>query len=1801
MPIDGTNGFIAEKALDYAKLCELSKAKWVWSGGQWVLDKDDEREYNNLWEEMLDKKYSILCFKDDTQSTGYSGTLFFNAAEGRAILVNRATDGIDDALADTGIAAGNVPAEQFRSMVEFVTYCQTSDEIRLGTFDVAGHSLGGCLAQIAKATYASEVQDVYTYNAPGAQYLAQGVTVENSSATPGKLIVTDGHSSYEWDSYVWDKYQSFFTNRIGLDSSHVFNISGLVGPSPIANRGQDIGGEVFLDSASHFLDGVIEAIEKGTYYLDPRNPVNAIIGSSRDERLLADYNSGKYSLYSPRSVALVGGYGSDLLKGADGDDWLYGDLHAELNDRDRRRTGNDSGVPGNDTLIGGKGDDHLYGGPGSDIYSFHDLDGNDTIKDSEGTNSIIYKSNGRVQILREFYRSGTGAEGWETADGAIRIGHGSSWVLSLPGGGTITLEDFQASAFGIRLTDLPQLPSRGQVILGTAAADIIASDGAGDDSIDGGAGDDDIYAWQGGDDWLAGGEGSDILNSYRAAGSNDVLEGGPGADLLAGGPGDDLLFGEVYGGMSGLIEAGEIALSEAGKGDLVSGGFGDDFMYGSNRGDALFGGPGRELIAGGGGDDAIFGDDDYGLATRDWSFTITQGASVTLTGLTLEAGTAPGDDVIYAGTGNDFVYAGGGSDEVYGGEGNDTILGEAGDDFISGDAGDDILEGDAAWVAVADQGGDYIDGGAGDDRIRGQGGSDVLFGGAGNDTIHGGEGDDDIDGEADADTLYGDAGSDTIFGGEGDDVIDGGADDDFLDGGAGDDTIAGAGGSDVLFGGDGSDALHGDAADTASADQGDDYLDGGEGDDTLVGYGGSDDLYGGGGNDALWGDGIAGAAGHDTLDGGAGDDSLMGGAGDDALHGGDGTDSLWGEDGNDLLDGGEGDDALYAGAGADTLFGGGGDDRLYGEAGDDLLDGGAGNDYLQGGVGSDTYVWGRGSGNDTIYSHGEYTEYGYVNGADSIVFGEGLTPASLELSTGAVDASDLVIRIRETGETLTLKYWYSAVSDNINRFRFGDGTELTSADIEAMGLTVRGTGGSDTLQAQNGRAMNLYGLGGDDTLRGANMHDRLFGGDGSDSLYGYAGDDRLEGGAGADTLIGGDGDDTLSGDGGDDELRGGRGNDTYLFGKGSGHDVILGGESDIYFDGVDYTNGDDAVILGEGLTQDAVEILAAGPYNRDLVLRIRETGETLGIREWADGWWDRVDRIVFADGTVLTPADIARRTVTITGTEGNDDLVGWYDYTMAIYGLGGDDRFSAFNRDVLYDGGAGNDQIYGGSGNDRLFGAEGDDYISGGAGDDIITGGPGDDVINGGDGSDTCRYALGDGSDVIWREDADVLEFGPGITADSFELLGEGGNDDRALVFRFTETGETIRLMYPYDGSSYNDDTFRMQRIRFADGTEMAASDFSDRWVRSTATEGPELISGFDDVRNEMFGLAGDDRLYGKNLDDILHGGEGNDSLYGQSGDDILSGGPGNDYLEGGPGIDTYRFSRGDGADSISSAGEDILEFGTGIAPASLQFSANGSGFVARITDTGDQVYLSKTVGTIRFGDGTVWTSEDINNRLFAVYGTQGADTLTGTAGRRNTLYGLGGNDTITGRELDDTLDGGAGNDTLKGWRGNDTLIGGPGDDKLYGESGSDVYLFAKGHGRDTIQDLNETAGSTDTVRLEGITRQEVVFSRNRNDLLVLTGRDDSIRGTYNLYSSVRYTSSQTGTFTDTSPGIDRVETADGFYISRADIIRIVNAMVAYNISDTMPMSTQYTNFLNNSGYQSMLAQAWQPIANPQA
>ena len=421
-------------------------------------------------------------------------------------------------------------------------------------------------------------------------------------------------------------------------------------------------------------------------------------------------------------------------------------------------------------------------------------------------------------------------------------------------------------------------------------------------------------------------------------------------------------------------------------------------------------------------------------------------------------------------------------------------------------------------------------------------------------------------------------------------------------------------------------------------------------------------------------------------------------------------------------------------------------------------------------------------------------------------------------------------------------------------------------------------------------------------------------------------------------------------------------------------------------------------------------------------------------------------------------------------------------------------------------------------------------------------------------------------------------------------------------------------------------DSYKVGRMTFDGGPEWTLADIKNQFITINGTEAIDTLTGLAGSRNTISGLGGNDTLNGQELDDAmdggagndilygsggndaLSGGDGNDKLYGGDGNDILVGGLGNDTLDGGAGADIYRFSRGEGSDTLYARNEDTLELGAGITQADLEFTKGTStAMTLRIGGTSEQITFNQwfssdtyKIGSIKFADGTVWTLADIKARPVTIVGTAYMDMLTGFAGSANTMYGLGGMDSLTGKELDDMIDGGAGNDTIKGWRGNDTLIGGTDGDYLYGESGSDLYLFGRGHGRDTLQDLNETAGSTDVVRLDGIARSEVVFSRRNNDLLVLTSANDSIACKYNLLASYQYSSTQTGTFNDLSPGIERLETSDGCTITRADIINIVNAMVAYNISDTMTMSAQYTNFMNDPNYQAMLAQGWQQITNPQ-
>ncbi len=95
--------------------------------------------------------------------------------------------------------------------------------------------------------------------------------------------------------------------------------------------------------------------------------------------------------------------------------------------------------------------------------------------------------------------------------------------------------------------------------------------------------------------------------------------------------------------------------------------------------------------------------------------------------------------------------------------------------------------------------------------------------------------------------------------------------------------------------------------------------------------------------------------------------------------------------------------------------------------------------------------------------------------------------------------------------------------------------------------------------------------------------------------------------------------------------------------------------------------------------------------------------------------------------------------LTITGGDGNDELVGSSDPDL-IHGDSGDDIvFADESADLVY-GDAGSDRLTGGNGNDLLVGAAGSDWFSAGGGNDTLEAddGEADTQIHGGGGSDTA-------------------------------------------------------------------------------------------------------------------------------------------------------------------------------------------------------------------------------------------------------------------------------------------------------------------------------------------------------------------------------------------------------------------------------------------------------------------------------
>ena len=463
-----------------------------------------------------------------------------------------------------------------------------------------------------------------------------------------------------------------------------------------------------------------------------------------------------------------------------------------------------------------------------------------------------------------------------------------------------------------------------------------------------------------------------------------------------------------------------------------------------------------------------------------------------------------------------------------------------------------------------------------------------------------------------------------------------------------------------------------------------------------------------------------------------------------------------------------------------------------------------GRDTVYGSGASDTYVFNQGDGMDTIYEVGD--------GVDVLRFGAGITAADVSLSSSLDGKSLLLKLANSTDRVTIAGQFIAPNGQNyaLERVEFADGTTWDAAQMAAT-TGITGTEGNDTIAAP-ATGTTIEGGKGNDTLTGSGASDTyLFNmGDGSDTLSELGnGVDVLKFGAGilaADvslsTSLNGRGlvlklangldqvnvftqftkpngqnyglervefadgttwtvaqlaattgitgtvandiitspsiGTTIEGGKGNDTITGSSVSDTYLFNLGDGADILS-----------ESGNGVDVLKLGAGISLSNVTA-TVGASGVSAILKISATDQITLTGQFVtpNGQNYGVERIEFADGTILLDSDLKASLKGLTGTTGNDVLTG----------------------------------------------GQLNDVISGGAGNDTLSGGKGNDRLIGGVGSDTYLQGRGDGQDVIDNSTADLtvgkldkVKFGADIATEQLWFL-HSGNDLQINVIGTTDT-----------------------------------------------------------------------------------------------------------------------------------------------------------------------------------------------------------------------------------------------------------------------------------------------------------------------------------------------------------------------------------------------------------------------------
>ncbi len=445
-------------------------------------------------------------------------------------------------------------------------------------------------------------------------------------------------------------------------------------------------------------------------------------------------------------------------------------------------------------------------------------------------------------------------------------------------------------------------------------------------------------------------------------------------------------------------------------------------------------------------------------------------------------------------------------------------------------------------------------------------------------------------------------------------------------------------------------------------------------------------------------------------------------------------------------------------------------------------------------------------------------------------------------------------------------------------------------------------------------------------------------------------------------------------------------------------------------------------------------------------------------------------------------------------------------------------------------GNAASNKLIGGRGNDTLSGGAGTDYLFGGLGNNTMSGGTETDIFV----IDQKAGAVDTITDFQVGVDRIVLSAFGSNTYANISLIQEGahvraslGGAQSILVQNVTvaqltaeqflsiKGGLNPRELNGYTSFTYGSDAYLNQSYWTSGDTSYWAGDNIGN------TGSAEAIFG-GSGNDRIYGGAGNDQIVGENSsgsttggNDFLSGEDGVDTIYGGGGDDTLWGGANIDFLDGGYGNDVLNL---EGDEGVSSAGGLPLNgtyLGNVTANAALNGAAvqGGAGndrFVViedisstasqgllrniindfEVANPNEKIDLSGIRSVSSFADLSFKTFiavvDGVNQNFLRIWLGQpalGAQYITlknvtqAQLSAANFIFNDGilpepiaKNALINGSTGSDVLNGDAGGNTINGNAGADIMSGRTGDDTYIVDNTGDVVNELPGGGYDSVK-----------------------------------------------------------------------------------------------------------------------------------